>query len=97
MKRRHDLNDEIEYYQQEIDKNERDCVRSDDYVKQYTIAKNFFDQVKALKVTVEESSTDVLSNANIKSTTSLIKSSLAKTMKNSNVMSKQASKDSIGF
>ena len=72
-------------------------MRSDDYVKQYTIAKNFFDQVKALKVTVEESSTDVLSNANIKSTTSLIKSSLAKTMKNSNVMSKQASKDSIGF
>jgi len=53
------LNEEIDFYQEEIAKNERDWLRTDDFVKQYTAAKNFFDSVKVLKVVVEESSTDV--------------------------------------
>ena len=54
IKKRIGLNEEIENLQDEIARNERDALRADEYVKQYTSAKEFFDQVKALKVVDEE-------------------------------------------
>jgi hypothetical protein len=59
VKKRLSLNEDIDYLTEEISKNERDWLRTEDFVKQYTAAKNFFDSVKALKVVVEDSSTDV--------------------------------------
>ena len=48
IKRRIELNDEMEEIQQEIERNERDWFRADEFVKQYKEAKEFVEAVKSL-------------------------------------------------